>query len=128
ACTRSARKRARRSSHSMSNSERIPVEAVPQDGSSSDQMAVKESHMFGTGQDLERAADAAQHGRRESARNVIGVLVNFGLIIAFLLLVWTAVTWAVHMLLPDWARYLAPAEVQKIQENLSHVVIGIFAG
>lgn len=106
----------------------IPENAAAAAGAGYDEMAVTESDRFGSDRDLEKEANEAQHGRREKARNHVGLISVISMWFAFVLISLAAGIYAMHLIGPERLRYLSDAEILRVQETLSHIVVGVVVG
>lgn len=89
--------------------------------------ASAEATAFASG-NLEEVAERAQHGRRERTRDHIGNAAVIGVWVAAIVLIIGVLTWAFHLFAPEGWRYLPVAEITKIQDLLSHIIIGAVLG
>lgn len=102
--------------------------ALSQENVSGDDEAAKESSLFSSGQNLEDEANKAQHNRRENTRDHVGNVLIWSVYIGFFLILSAILIYSVHSFGPNSWRFLSLEEVNNLKNNLSHIILGIFAG
>lgn len=112
----------------MTSEHKVPIPQQESISGDDALAAAKESDVFSTGRDLKSEADEAQHARRENTRDHVGLVLIWGVYIGFALILSATVIYSIHSFGPNSWRFLHVEEVQNLQNNLSHIILGIFAG
>lgn len=114
-----------------STSFKIPKSATKtqgKDDTASLHTANKEALAFQKGSDLEFEAEKNQHGRRESARDIISKALHWWIIVVAILVIAATLVMAYHILLPASIHWLAPSDISAIKDSLTGVTVGLFFG
>lgn len=98
-----------------------------QDDAGSRDLAERESVAYAAGT-LEDIEKQNQHARREEFRKHFGYAVIFLLWFSFTVVLIAGINWSYHLLAPESWHFLAPSQVDRIQNILfGSVISGLFA-
>ena len=93
-----------------------------------DASAIAEAEVISRGEDLEKAAELAQHERREGARDTVARLLNFGIRVLFGIILIAGLVWAYHLLTPTCWHWLTEEQLSSIKESFFSATIGFAFG
>ncbi len=107
---------------------KIPKEVQGAEFNEPSLLSTNESKKFQSGEDLEAAANHAQHGRREDIRDHLAYWLKHLLRALALIAIVFVVIWAWHLLGPPNYRWLRPDEIETIKSVFSTATIGAVIG
>lgn len=107
---------------------KVPKESVSEEDQEPDPLSTAESKTFLSEGDLEKAADNAQHNRRENIRNLLAFWLKWLLRVLSCIAIIFILIWAWHLLAPPKIRWLSTDEIELIKSVFSTAALGAIVG